>query len=237
MNSQDFLAQLDARVAKYHLLGHPFYKAWSAGTLTREDLQAYGRDYFHHVQAFPSYLEEFGQRAEDSQLRRAVEINREDELGTDGAASHAELWLDFVEGMGGKRCASDAPVSEVSQLMESFHSVARDSAPEEALAVFYAYESQVPRVSAEKARGLHEMYGADEKTCKYFAVHRVADVYHSRIWKHQLAKVVEGNSPAADRALNAAENAAKALWSALDGIEAARLARCSTAKFSVEEAF
>lgn len=225
MNTQDFLAQLDARIAKYDLLCHPFYKAWSAGTLTRDDLQAYGRDYFHHVEAFPSYLEEFGARAEDSQIRRAVEINREDELGGDGNASHAELWLDFVEGMGGKRSGADSPVPELKKLMQSFHAVARDGASEEALAAFYAYESQVPRVSAEKARGLREMYGADEKTCKYFTLHTVADLYHSRIWKHQLTKVVEGKPESADRALNAAEKAAQALWHALDGIESARLAR------------
>jgi len=45
------------------------------------------------------------------------------------------------------------------------------------------------------------------------------------VWKHQLAKVVEGDSEAAERALNAGENAAKALWTALDGIEAERIAR------------
>jgi pyrroloquinoline-quinone synthase len=82
----------------------------------------------------------------------------------------------------------------------------------------------VPRVSAEKARGLREMYGADEKTCEYFTLHTTADVYHSRIWKHQLGKVVEGDAQAAERALNAGENAAAALWKALDGIEAARAA-------------
>ena len=37
------------------------------------------------------------------------------------------------------------------------------------------------------------MYGADEKTCEYFTLHTTADVYHSRIWKHQLGKIVEGN--------------------------------------------
>ena len=68
------------------------------------------------------------------------------------------------------------------------------------------------------------MYGADEKTCEYFTVHTTADVYHSRIWKHQLAKIVEATPQAAEKALNASENAAKALWKALDGIEAARAA-------------
>ena len=228
MTSKDFFEQLDARIAKYDLLCHPFYKSWSAGKLTREDLRRYGRDYFHHVEAFPSYLEEFGGRVVDDQLRRAVEVNREDELGMDGARPHAELWLDFVEGMGGERKgAGHVPVAEVAQLLESFHSVAREAAPEESLASFYAYESQVPRVAAEKARGLREMYGADEKTCEYFTVHTTADVYHSRIWKHQLAKIVDADPPAAERALIAGEHAAKTLWQALDGIEAARLARAA----------
>jgi pyrroloquinoline-quinone synthase len=228
MTSKDFFQQLDARIAKYDLLCHPFYKSWSAGELTREDLQAYGRNYFHHVQAFPAYLKKFGARVEDDQLRRAVEVNREDELGMDGVRPHAELWLDFVEGMGGERnAAAHAPVAEIVQLMESFHSVAREAAPEEALAAFYAYESQVPRVAAEKARGLRDMYHADEKTCEYFTVHTTADVYHSRIWKHQLAKIVDADPSTAEGALNAGEHAAKTLWQALDGIEAARLARAA----------
>jgi len=228
MTANEFFDQLDARIAKYDLLCHPFYKAWSAGTLTSEDLQIYGRDYFHHVAAFPVYLQEFGARAEGDQLRRAVEVNREDELGMDGARPHPELWLDFVEGMGGDRNASQhEPVAEITQLMESFHSVAREGSPEQALAAFYAYESQVPRVAAEKARGLREMYSANEKTCEYFTLHAVADIYHSRIWKHQLAKIVASNPDAAEKALNAGERAAKGLWQALDGIEAARLARAA----------
>jgi pyrroloquinoline quinone (PQQ) biosynthesis protein C len=71
------------------------------------------------------------------------------------------------------------------------------------------------------------MYGADEATCEYFTLHTTADVYHSRIWKHQLGKLVEGNPQAAEKALQAGENAAKALWKALDGIEAARVARAA----------
>src|SRR5256885_16996229 len=228
MTANEFFDQLDARIAKHDLLCHPFYKAWSAGTLTSEDLQIYGRDYFHHVAAFPVYLQEFGLRAEDDQLRRAVEVNREDELGMHGARPRPELWLDFVEGMGADRNASQhEPVAEITQLMESFHSVAREGSPEEALAAFYAYESQVPRVAAEKARGLRDMYNANEKTCEHFTLHAVADIYHSRIWKHQLAKIVASNPDAAEKALNAGERAAKGLWQALDGIEAARLARAA----------
>jgi|SRR5579864_730980 len=227
MTTQEFFEQLDTRIAKYDLLCHPFYKAWAAGELSRDDLRQYGREYYSHVEAFPSYLAEFGGRASDVALRRAVLANREDENGADGSPSHAELWLDFVEGMGGERDDTSSRVPEVKGLVSWFHSIAREGAPEEALAAFYAYESQVPRVAAEKARGLREMYGADEKTCSYFNLHTTADVYHSRVWKNQLAKVVEMNPGASSKALNAGENAAKELWKALDGIEAARLARAA----------
>lgn len=227
MTTHEFFAELDARIAKYDLLCHPFYKAWSAGRLTREDLSEYGREYFHHVDAFPNYLSEFAARAEHESLRHAVLANRDEELGSDGSRAHAELWLDFVEGMGGIRGIGRSQVNEVSDLITSFLKISREGTPEEALGAFYAYESQVPRVAAEKARGLREMYGADEKTCGYFTLHTTADVYHSRVWRNQLAQIVENNPEARQRAMNSAENAAKALWNALDGIEAARMDRAA----------
>jgi len=227
MITQEFFTELDARIAKYDLLCHPFYKAWSAGELTREDLREYARNYFHHVNAFPEYLREFSSRLPQGELRRTVLANMNDELGLHGSRPHSELWLDFVEGMGGGRTGSARPIAEVESLTQQFHSAARNSAPEEALATFYAYESQVPRVAAEKARGLQAMYGADNKTCEYFTLHKTADVYHSRVWKQQLSNAVDGNPEAAERALNAGENAAKALWAALDGIEADRMAKAA----------
>ncbi len=227
MTNQEFFTELDARIAKYDLLCHPFYKAWSAGQLTGEDLQNYGRNYFHHVNAFPEYLQEFAARLPQGEVRRAVIANYDDEMGSHGSRPHSELWLDFVEGMGGERAGSAKPIADIDALMQRFHSAAIGGSPEEALATFYAYESQVPRVAAEKARGLQAMYGADAKTCEYFTLHTTADVYHSRVWKQQLANAVGNNPGASERALNAAENAAKALWTALDGIEAERMARAA----------
>lgn len=227
MTTTEFAEQLDARIAKYDLLCHPFYKAWSTGDLTREDLREYARNYFHHVSAFPECLSEFASRVPQGAMRRAVLANRDEELGVQGSCPHSELWLDFVEGMGGERQVTKKPVAEISELTNAFHSVAQNGAPEEALAAFYAYESQVPRVAAEKDRGLREMYGADAKTRGYFTLHTTADIYHSQVWKRQLLRVVENNPAAAERALLAAESAAKALWTALDGIEAARMERAA----------
>jgi pyrroloquinoline-quinone synthase len=226
MNTAEFLEQLDTRIAKYDLLCHPFYKAWSAGQLTREDLREYAQDYFHHVEAFPSYLAALGLRLEDGELRSAVLANMCDEKGVEGSANsipHSDLWLDFAEGMGSSRNLEwHTPVPEIRQLIRHFHRVASEGSVEEALAAFYAYESQVPRIAKEKESGLRGMYGADDKTCGYFVLHTTADVYHSRVWRNQLEKRVASHPETADAALDAAENAARMLWKALDGIEARR---------------
>jgi pyrroloquinoline-quinone synthase len=228
MTTEQFFQELDTRIAKYDLLCHPFYQAWSAGELTREDLREYARDYYHQVKAFPIYLAELGIRLDESELRQAVLANMADEKGMADAlgaesAAHSELWLDFAEGMGARRdLRGHRPVPEITELTAFFHRVASEGAPEEALAAFYAYESQVPRVAKEKARGLQETYGADERVTAYFALHTTADVYHSQVWRQQLGKRLQANPQMAEQALVAGENAAKALWHALDGIEARR---------------
>jgi pyrroloquinoline-quinone synthase len=229
MNSTQFFEQLEAVIARYDLLSHPFYKAWAAGELTREDLREYARQYFHHVEAFPSCLAELALRLDEGELRRAVLANMCDEKGSaDGAGKdavpHAELWLDFAEGMGARRdMLFHLPVSEVGELLQYFHAVASEGSPEEALAAFYVYESQVPRVAKEKERGLREMYGADDKTCGYFALHATADIYHSNVWRAQLERRLAANPEAAQAALDAGEETARMLWQALDGIEAKRM--------------
>ena len=229
MDLWEFFHELDARVAKYDLLCHPFYKAWSAGELTREDLREYALDYYQHVRAFPSYLAAFALRLNDGELRRAVLANMRDEQGETASGeteeAHSDLWLDFAEGMGAARSTfGHEAVPEVKKLVNHFSHVAEDGTPEEALAAFYAYESQVPRVATEKERGLRELYGADQPTTRYFALHATADIYHSNVWRDQLSKLVQAAPQTAERALHAAENAAKALWTALDGIEAKRTA-------------
>lgn len=230
MNTAQFFDQLEASIAKYDLLCHPFYRAWAAGELTRNDLREYARQYYHHVEAFPCYLAELALRLDEGELRRAVLANMCEEKGVaSGTAKdsvpHSELWLDFAEGMGARRdMVLHLPVAEIRELIRYFHRVASEGTPEEALAAFYVYESQVPRVAKEKERGLREMYGADSKTGGYFTLHATADIYHSNVWRKQLESRITANPEAAQASLDAAENTAKLLWQALDGIEAGRTA-------------
>lgn len=230
MDSAQFFERLESAIAKYDLLCHPFYQAWTEGKLTHDDLREYACNYYHHVQAFPRYLAEFALRLDEGELRRAVLANMCDEKGTAAGSGknsipHSELWLDFAEGMGASRDMRwHLPIAAVAELVRYFHNASSEATPAEALAAFYAYESQVPCIAKEKERGLREMYGADDKTCGYFSLHATADVYHSDVWRTQLEKRVTENPEAAEAALASAEKTAQMLWKALDGIEAARTA-------------
>ena len=229
MTFPQFSEQLGARIAKYDLLCHPFYKAWAAGELTREELRAYAADYYPHVAAFPEYLAALASRTVDGELRGAVLINRADELGAEdaGGRPHEELWLDFAVGMGAERdqVRRHTPIAEVQELIAAYRRVAAEGSAAQALAAFYAYESQVPRVAKEKIRGLRDLYGADARTRGYFTLHQTADVHHSQVWKQQLERELAADPEAAAEALEAAESAARWLWRALDGIERERQTR------------
>src|SRR5271169_1382631 len=204
MKLQSFTAALEERIARYDLLRHPYYQAWTAGELTRDDLREYASDYYHHVAAFPAYLSTLHSRLDDGEPRRAVLRNLCDEE-IEGR-SHSELWLDFAEGMGAdrERVRQCAPLPEVGELIGEFRRVAGDGSTAEALASFYAYESQVPRVAKAKADGLAERYGADAKTCGYFTLHQFADVEHSELWRALLSAEVAAHPEEADSALAAA---------------------------------
>src|ERR1017187_2873220 len=215
MEAKAFLSLLEERIHPYNLLCHPFYKAWSERQLTRDDLREYAEGYYPHVEAFPGYLAQLGVRLEEGDLRRAVLNNMTDEKGGEDSfgepeRSHSELWLDFVEGLGGSRIPKRRRVAEVRKLISWFQRVASEGTPEEALAAFYAYESQVPRVAHEKNRILRERYRAGEKARGYFTLHATADVHHAKVWRTQLEKRVKANPETVEKALAAAGTAGQA---------------------------
>jgi pyrroloquinoline-quinone synthase len=223
MNLKVFRTALDERVTRYELLDHPFYKAWTAGKLSRDHIRTYAAEYFHHVAAFPTFLSALHSRLEDSSLRRAVLRNLAEEE-VEGRA-HSDMWLDFAEGLGlsPDQVRRNKPTASIRRLIDCFYHSACHDSPSEVLAALYAYESQVPRISGEKARGLLRHYGADARTCGYFALHTYADVRHSEIWRDELVRLVSRNCLLATPALDAAERAAHWLWQALDTSEAHRL--------------
>jgi pyrroloquinoline-quinone synthase len=224
-----FFAALEGRIERYNLLKHPFYQAWSNGELTRDDLREYASEYWHHVSAFPAYLSALHSQLPDGKLRRTVLENLADEEGFRDGTPHSDLWMDFARGMGADESdvRSRKIASETRALIEQYRETMTKS-PAEALAALFAYESRVPAIAKTKAEGLGQHYGADAATRRYFTVHTTADVYHARVWHDLLSAELASHPEQSDSALDAAESAARALWTTLDGIEANRQARMTT---------
>jgi pyrroloquinoline-quinone synthase len=218
-----FFTALDARIAPYNLLEHPFYQAWSSGELTREELREYASEYWHHVSSFPTYLSALHARLDDAPLRRTVLENLADEEGIPGGRAHSELWMDFATGMGAQ--SDDVRSREVQPktiaLIEHFRH-AMHAAPAAALATLYTYESRVPAIARTKAEGLRAHYGVDVTTARYFTLHQTADVHHAQVWREAIEAELAGHQDHADAALDMAEATAAALWRTLDGIEQKR---------------
>ena len=225
--SAEFWKRFEERVAPFDLLQHPFYQAWSNGELTRPELREYAAEYWHHVSAFPTYLSGLHARLPDGELRREVLRNLVDEEGVDAANArpHSDLWMDFAAGMG----ATPAEVRtrtvqpETAALVATYREMTQQAAPIAALAALYAYESKVPAIARTKAAGLAEHYATDGAPARYFTLHQTADVHHAQVWRDLIDAQLAADPDAAERALDAAGHAAKALWNALDGIERERM--------------
>ena len=52
----EILSALEQRIQARHLLSHPFYQAWSAGTLSLSVSQEDSKRYYRQVEAFPTYV-------------------------------------------------------------------------------------------------------------------------------------------------------------------------------------
>ena len=214
-----FSQELQAALAPKHLLNHPFYQSWTRGELSRETLQDYAEQYYHHVQAFPRYISATHSICEDLESRKLLLENLNDEEGGAHSAPHPYLWQQFGEAVGSTKAKMDAaPLApSTSALISDFFGVARSSYAE-GLCGLYTYEHQVPEIATTKIDGLKKFYGVqDEKGLEFFTVHETADVWH----RQQCEKLIDA-LPVEDqaKAKTAALKVADALWNFLSGIQA-----------------
>ena len=205
--------RLTAVLAEKSLLGHPFYRAWTAGTLEVERLQEYARQYFHFEVAFPRFLSAIHTRTESAAVRQLILENLWDE--EHGERNHPALWLEFANALGvsSEEVRGSRPNAETAALVGHFADVCANAPVAEALATLFAYEGQVPAVAAQKIAGLRDNYGFAPGQYEFFTVHEAADVAHSHA---ELAAIRELNIDD-DATIRAASAAADRLLSFLDG--------------------
>jgi pyrroloquinoline-quinone synthase len=216
-NERTLLGALDALVEKYHLLKHPFYRAWTEGTLSKKALALYAEQYYQHVQAFPENLRDLASRSNgDAELKALVLENLAEEL--DETASHPQLWRQFAASVGVSDVSLERaePLPGIAALLDSYDEVSTQGTLAQAVAAFYVYEAQVPEIATQKISGLQKFYGiTDSRSLSYFAVHEEADVRHRAAWREWLANQKSADTIAV---LCAAERSLKALWGALDAV-------------------
>jgi pyrroloquinoline-quinone synthase len=214
--TNETVASLNSLSAEMSLLKHPFYQAWTAGTLTADRLRNYAVQYYQHVAAFPRYLSGLHSRCEDIETRQHLLENLIDEER--GPDNHPELWLRFAEALGVTRdeVLSAAPLPATTALIDTFTSLSRELPPAAGLAALYVYETQVAEVATAKIDGLRKFYGIDHAAgVQFFTLHRDTDLYHAKA----VAELIERNHVGANDqavALEAARTALKAVWDLLD---------------------
>ena len=218
LSAEELCDRIDALIADRSLLKHPFYQTWQAGELSLDALRGYACQYYHHVLAFPTYVSGTHANCDDLADRQELLENLvEEEQGPD---NHPELWLRFGEALGLRReeMIGSTPLPETTALIETYRRITKDTPFVRGIAALYAYESQVPDVAGTKMDGLKRFYGiTDPQGLKFFIVHHVLDVEHSRVTRNLVAKYAETEEDQAS-AVSAVGEATQALWSFLDGV-------------------
>ena len=184
---------LDTVLEKWNLLKHPFYQAWSAGTLPVDALQVYAREYGNFIATLPRGWETLNDAETAAEERE-----------------HAEMWTDFTAALGS--FTADASLPATSNLVAASRTLF--AARASALGAMYAFEAQQPATAQSKLDGLKTHYKLPQGVEPYFEVH--AQNQHE---SEKILRMLESR-PAAEQAeaLAACEQMAASLWDALTGI-------------------
>lgn len=188
LSQTDFIASLKGLVAEKHLLSHPFYQMWTAGTLPVEAMKRYADQYYHLEVNFPRFLSRMHAGCENFEVRQAITENLYDE--EHGSENHRELWMRFGEGIGTTRdvMKNSVPLAETQAAIDTFLQLSSESFLS-GVAALSAYETQVPEVAESKISGLQKNYNVtNETTLQFFRVHAGIDVEHSQTWWNILAE-------------------------------------------------
>ena len=187
----------DEAVARRSLLQHPFYLAWSGGTLPVPALKNYARDYGAFIGTIPAGWSAVG----EAHIAGIEE-------------GHAAVWANtFAAGL--ETQVDTAQIAEVAALVDTARELFTHRVT--ALGALYGFESQQPYTAQSKLRGLREHYQALPECCgEYFRLH-VDDFDEPAL----LAEQINGLPPTeADRAVAACERLSAALHDALTGLYA-----------------
>jgi pyrroloquinoline-quinone synthase len=224
----NFWSEVESILESKSLLKHPFYQAWTMGTLTRDDLAYYAQQYFQQEARFPRYLSAVHSNCPDLETRQVILENMVQEES--GPENHPELWLRFAGAVGAERgSVLNAEMNAgTKKCVETFDRLSRGSW-QAGLAALFAYEVQQPAVAKTKIDGLKMKYGLDSKDALgFFQLHESVDVWHSESEKQILTDEIRKDSKLGEEVKASVSEACDALNALLDGVCEARGIACTT---------
>jgi pyrroloquinoline quinone (PQQ) biosynthesis protein C len=199
MHSERIQQALSEALTGRHLLTHPFYRRWEAGTLGEGELAAYAEQYWHIERQLPLTLAAVASGLPQGRARTLVESNLTDELGV--PAPHTALFESFAGAAGAASDVAPSPATEALLAAIPTDAVA-------ALATVAAYEVQAADIAASKSDGLRRHYGMDAEGTRFWDVHTTQEAEHAA-WSVDALADLEAD-PAVVQA--AARVAADAWW-------------------------
>src|SRR3954452_6779010 len=213
----DFWTSLDAVRSEWNVLEHSFYRRWSAGELSADELAAYSGQYRHAVVALAEASAGAAARAEGD-LKSHLEEHAAEE------ASHIDLWDRFTRAAGG---AVDAPASPETEACARAWRGSRGRLREATLVALSAIEAAQPAIADAKRAGLTELYGHEPgPATEYFDLHASLDVEHAREHRAWIEPALDEADH--DELLAAAREVLSGNWTLLDGVERASLASAAS---------
>jgi pyrroloquinoline-quinone synthase len=215
LNEEDLLMQriwerIEQGRERWNVLRHPFYRRWSAGELSREELARYSGQYRHAVRAIATASEAAAELApERPELARHADSERD----------HVELWDGFMEAAGGRD--TDAPTPETEECVRAWSGAPSLEGGRDGLLArlvrLYAIESGQPEISRIKRQALVDFYGfTDGPGTAYFRLHEGLDVEHAAQARQLISELAQEGDE--DRLAAGAEAVLRANWRLLDGL-------------------
>jgi pyrroloquinoline-quinone synthase len=204
----DFWNAMEDVRARRNVLDHPFYRRWSCGELSRDELATYSGQYRHAVVALARATHEAAAMAADEDERTQLAAHAAEE------AAHVALWDGFVRTIGGD--VEAPPTPESSGCADVWARPGRPLA--QTLVALYAIEAGQPAISETKRAGLRAHYGMNGGCATaYFDLHAVRDREHADAARALIERRLAGAD--GDALLAEAGAVLEANWRLLDGVE------------------
>lgn len=177
---QTLSQKIDILIDEYSLLKHPFYQSWSAGTLTKDMLAGYSKEYYQLVKAVPVFSAMILANSPVA-LKKEVEgvyLEEKEHIGFwEKFARSLDINVDTLQSYTGME-KTNAAVQKMTDACTDFATAAT---------VMYAFEKEIPVISKTKLEWLDQFYGMTSKDATdYFVIHSEADIRHAALWRDVL---------------------------------------------------